>query len=273
MNSLGTNLAACVVMAAFAVSCSRPHEPGTYAQTDGIILDADVPGTQVFLDEKQLGTVPVTLSARTLASLGVPNPQLQTNAIINSDGFGETVFVGSGGPESKRFTFLVPERVRGEFVPMETPWGLRTKHGGSRVNLKKNIRVTCVRLIRNDGLSLSLESLHPVSDGKQSWNLKARLTNHGLQAMTGFRPSLKICRSAFCPRWNPRRPSELALPDQWASIGPGQSLEMEVPLDPPESNGDYGIYLIFSLFKDRTSNYLAGDGWCYSNTKLLRVRQ
>src|SRR5262249_45547875 len=158
--------------------------------------------------------------------------RLQTNAIVSSDGFGETVFVGSGGPESRRFTFLVPERVRAQYVPLETPWGIRTKTGGCLVNFKKSIRVTCLRLIGNDGLSLNLQSLQPISDGKTSWKLKATLTNHGLQAITGFRPSIKICRSAFCPQWDGRSPSELALPNQWASIAPGQSLETEVPLDP-----------------------------------------
>jgi hypothetical protein len=259
-------------MAASSLSCARHGEPGSYRETDGITLDADVPGTQVFLAEKPLGTVPVTLSAKALASLGVPNPRLDTNLVFNSDGFGETVFVCQGGTEFKRFTFLVPARVRADYVPMETPWGLRTKHDGASSYPGKSFQVNCARAIRHDGLSLTLEAPHPVSDGKEPWKLKATLMNHGLRAITGFRPSLMICRSAFCPPWNRRGPSEPTLSKEWASIGPGQSLETELSLDPPDTRGDYGIYVIFSLFKDATSNYLAGDGWCYSNTKLLSVK-
>src|SRR5215469_3048827 len=60
IQSIITYLAACA-MAALALSCSR--QQGAYAETDGITLDADVPGTKVFLNEKLLGTVPLALSA------------------------------------------------------------------------------------------------------------------------------------------------------------------------------------------------------------------
>jgi hypothetical protein len=262
----------CALLAACTLSCDRPKDQVQYKETDGITLDADVPGTEVYLADKRLGTVPVTLSAKELARLGVPNPRLDTNAFLNSDGFGETVFVAGTGKDSERFMFLVPKRERSNYVPVETPWGLRTRHCGGNFNPGKSFRVYCAKVVQGDGLSLQLEALNPVTSNKAPWKLKVTLVNHSPQALKGFRPSIKICHSQAGPRWSHKGPTEVTLADDWTTIRPSQSLQTEISIGSPETNGDYGLYVIFSLFKDATSNYLAGDGWCYSNTKLLSVR-
>jgi hypothetical protein len=262
----------CALLAACAASCRGHKEQTRYNDTDGVTLDADVPGTEVYLAEKKLGTVPVTLSAKELARLGVPNPRLDTNVILNSDGFGETVFIGGIAKDSERFMFLVPKSVRSDYVSVETPWGIRTRHSGGSFDPRKSFRVNCAKVIRRDGLSLQLEALNPISSNGAPWKLRVNLLNHSPQAIKGFRPSIKICHSQVGPRWAHRGPSEVALPDEWASIDPGKSHQTEISVDPPDAQGEYGIYLIFSLFKDTTSAYLAGGGWCYSNTRLLSVK-
>lgn len=258
-------------LTAFGTGCDR-RAPGTYRETDGITLDANVPGTKVFLADRQLGTVPVTLSAKTLASLGILNPRKDSRLLFNTDGFKETVYVTGSDNELKYFTFQVPERVRAGYVPMETPWGIRTKHSGGSFQPGIFVRVKCDPLVRNDGLSLTLDALQKVSNGKSPWKVQITLVNHGAQAVSGTRPSIKICQSIVTPRWSTPGRREVALPGEWATISLGQPMKTELSIDPPDVEGDYGIFVIFSLFKDETSNYLAGEGWCYSNTKLFQVK-
>jgi len=263
----------CGFLAACEVSCNDHKDRLQHRNTDGITLDADVPGTEVYLAEQKLGTVPVTLSATRLASLGVPNPRTDTNAILNSDGFGETVnVIGVTGTESKCFMFLVPANVRSNYISVETPWGGRTRHTGGSIEPGKSFRVNCAKVIGRDGLSLHLNTLNPISSNAEPWKLRVSLTNHGPQSIKGFRPSLKICHSQLGKRWAHRGPREVNLPAEWASLDPGKAFHTDISIDPPEAQGDCGAYLIFSLFKDETSNHLAGQGWCYSNTILLSVR-
>src|ERR1051325_5871047 len=181
VSSLGALVALC------AVSCNKPQ--------DGITLDADVPGAKVYLAEKELGTVPVTLSARKLAELGVPNPRNNPALTFNSDGFGETVFIAGAGDESFRFMFLVPATVRSDYVSAETPWGLRTRHAGGSFHPGESFRVNFATVIRRDGLTLRVEPLDPVSTNKVPWKLHLDLVNRGAQALHGFRPSIQICHS------------------------------------------------------------------------------
>jgi hypothetical protein len=254
-----------------AASCNRHQDETRYKETDGITLDADVPGTEVYLRAERLGTVPVTLSAKELARLGIPNPRTDTNTLLNSDGFGESVFIAGTGKDVDRFTYLVPERMRTNYVPMETPWGIRTRHAGGSFNPQKSFRVYCAKALGRDGLSLKLDPVESVWTNRGPWKYRVTLSNHGAQPIRGFRPSIMICRSFYSPR-STIGPGEVALPKQWASIDPGQSLQTEVTVGPTDVIGDYGIYAIFSLFKDPTNNILIGDGWRYSNTRLLSVR-
>jgi hypothetical protein len=259
------------LLVAGATSCNRHKEQTQYKETDGITLDADVPGTEVYLRAERLGTVPVTVSAKELARLGIPNPRTDTNTLLNSDGFGESVFVGGTGKDVDRFTYLVPQRVRTNYVSMETPWGIRTRHAGGSFNPQKSFRVNCAKVVGHDGLSLRLDPVDPVSTNRGPWKYRVTLSNHGAQAIRGYKPSIRICRSFFSPR-SAIGPGEVALPNEWASIDPGKSLHTEVSVGPTDARGDYGLYAIFSLFKYPTNNLLAGDGWCYSNTRLLSVK-
>jgi len=256
----------CALLAACGVSCNHK---------DGIILDADVPGTEVYLAEQKLGTVPVTLSAKKLASLGVPNPRMDTNVILDSDSFGETVRVmprTASGLNYFNFMFLVPKSVRSDYVSLETPWGLRTRHSGGMGDRGESFRINCAKVIGRDGLSLHVDTLDPISSNGAPWKVRVSLINHGPQSIKGFRPSMKICHSQVGKRWANRGPREVNLSAEWASIDPGKTFRTDISIDPPEAPIDCGAYLIFSLFKDETSNHLAGNGWCYSNTILLRAR-
>jgi len=267
-------LSICALLAVCAISCNRQKEQGQeplgHKDTDGITLDADVPDTEVYLAEKKLGTVPVTLSAKELALLCVTNPRNTTNVVFDADGQGETVLIGKGSGDFKYFMFLVPERVRSDYVPAETPWGIRTRNSGCTYEPRKSLRVICVKLISRDGLSLQLDVREQASSNSVPWKLRVTLSNHGQQVVKGFRPSIHVFRSVFSKGWNQQQPVDISLPKKWESVEAGQNLETEIPIDPPRDKLDHGVYVTFKLFKDETSNFLAGDGSCYSNTKLLK---
>jgi hypothetical protein len=266
---------ACVLLVVLAISYNQHRRPGEYAHTDGIILDADVPGTHAFLAEKDLGRVPVTLSARKLARLGIPNPRKDTNAVLFTTGNSAWVCRKGLNPET-RFMFQVPPRVRSKYLSMETPWGMRTKFGqcsfGPGGYWGGSCRVQCLKVPRDDGLSLRLEALPKGVGSFTPLKLKVTLSNHGPRTIKGFRPSIQVWRASFGSPWVSQGAGKINLPKEWASIKPHQSLETEISSTPPDDKADYGFCAIFQLFKDQTSDHLAGDGWCYSNTRLFSVR-
>lgn len=261
-----------VLASVLLVACDRERTGELTIVEDGIVLDADVPGTCVFLKEKKLGTVPVKLSAADLTQLDVPNPRLNTNIIFNTDGFGECVYVIAQGKPHVNFTFAVPQQRRKEFVELETPWGIRTKHAGGSFWPQKSYRVKFMPITRSDGLSLSVDWQTNSAESK-GWKLRATLSNHGLKTVAGVRPTLQLGRSIFSAEWKNIEAQQIELPLSWNSIAPNATLSTEMAVTPPRAKGDYAVYVIFSLLKDGSTNLLAGDGWCYSNTKMLAVNQ
>ena len=126
----------CIFLGAGLVSCgkrgAKPEWPKDFKDLGGFTIDSEVPGSEVFFGGQKLGTVPITLSSNDLVRLGIPNPRVDTNFWFTPDPKGWALSGTSkeGNPERAEFMYLVPEKVRSDYVSFETQWGSRTKPNG-----------------------------------------------------------------------------------------------------------------------------------------------
>ena len=72
------------------------------------MVDADVPGTEVYLNQQKLGVVPLRFSPAQLNALGLPQ-QPPGRGPVDFDGWGEGVFFGT---EDEQETKLMCFRTR-----------------------------------------------------------------------------------------------------------------------------------------------------------------
>ena len=82
----------------------------------------------VFFRDRDLGSVPVLLSKKECADLGLPTAP---TAGIDHDGWGEgIVFFDRAQNVDTRLMLKVPDRAASRYLTIETPWGPRTKNAG-----------------------------------------------------------------------------------------------------------------------------------------------
>ncbi|HTX22308.1 MAG TPA: hypothetical protein VMD27_10705 [Candidatus Aquilonibacter sp.] len=263
----------CVLLGAGLAACSKKSTtqkwPPYFKDLGGFTIDSEVPGSEVFFGGQKLGTVPVTLSSNDLMRLGIPNPRVDTNLYLTSDPKGVAVsgINAQGKPERIEFMYLVPEKVRSDYVSFDTQWGTRTKPWGwsadhsFRKYVSARFRSVFGELVENS-LSLKMEVID-MSATNGPWKLKAVLTNHSTQVITGFKPAIQVSQSRKIGKngWESGTPDVVELPKEWASINPGQSLETNLQFSPDGIPGDYDLSMSFFLFKDKTCNTLSGWGY------------
>ena len=211
----------------------------------------------------------ITLSSNDLVRLWfIPNPQVDTNLWFRPDPKGWALSGTSkeGKPERAEFMYIVPEKVRSDYVSFETQWGSRTQPNGfsSDQSSKKYISIRFNSVfgeLVEKSLSLKMEVID-MSATNGPWKLKAVLTNHSTQVITGFKPAIQVSQ--------PRKIGEngvfsgkqdvVELPKEWALINPGQLLETNLQISPDNEPGDHELAMGFHLFKDNTCNTLSGWG-------------
>jgi hypothetical protein len=144
---------------------------------------------------------------------------------------------------------------------------LRTKPNGfsSDQSYKKYISVRFKSVfgeLVEKSLSLKMEVID-MSATNGPWKLKAVLTNHSAQVITGFKPVIQVSQSRKISenRSQSGKQDSLELSNEWASINPGQSLETEIQISPDTIPGDYEFGMGFYLYKDKSCNALSGWGY------------
>ncbi len=243
-------------------------------KNSGITIDSEVPGTEVYLYGQKLGTVPLNLSSDQLQKLGLPDPSIDTNAVLDSDGWGEGLIIRRiREQDNVRLLLHAPHEARADYLSIETPWGTRSKGGGGSIPAPNTFRSHLMPVTNAEGLALSIEIPPFVSRNQtNAWTVTATLTNSGSVTITGYRPQLRVLYGTFQTHWQRRIHKTVSLPSEWASITPGAMLEYKVQLDNPILSEDYSVFVVYSLHTDPNSASLVGSGSVYSESQLLRVR-
>ncbi|MCG8651980.1 MAG: hypothetical protein MI861_19220, partial [Pirellulales bacterium] len=194
---------------------------------------------------------------------------------IETDGWGEWIeFAAADGSGRKKLTFLVPESVRGQYLTIETPWGVRTKRSGYRGNShgpSVNFTTGLMPLVDKDGIRLELHDLGEYRTGDKV-ELKLTLSGTGDKPVVGFRPELMALWGDQDVVWCARSCSKMALDERFTTIAPGDTHEIMMPINAPDKPGDYSLFVVYHLFTDQAGDSLE-IGAVYSESQLLRIHK
>ena len=99
------------------------------------MIDADIAGTKVLYGPHELGVVPVRLTGSELSALGLPRTGTD-RVILESDGWGEGLFLGIEDETEHKIHFLAPNPEL--YFIAQTPWGARTRTSGGAMSAERN---------------------------------------------------------------------------------------------------------------------------------------
>ena len=254
-----------VAFALVTASCTR--------DLSGIQLDSSEKGTEVFYDAIKLGKTPLRLTSKRLAELGLPDPSLDTNALVTTDGWGSGVLlVDRATRQEYRLMMLVPPSKRVSYIAIESPWGPRTLSGAYSSSDPLAPKVLHMKTPDAAGMTLSVNVPDAISlDDGTNWVLTVTLRNTSEKTLQGFRPSLLVMVGRYVNPVVPRHPQHYPLPADWATLEPGAERQFTFSFPTPPHAGDYSVLAVFHLFADETTRNLAYEGAVYSGTRLLRV--
>jgi hypothetical protein len=233
-------------------------------------IDCDVPGTEVWLDGRRLGVVPLKLTKNELVALGVPARVPGTlQSPLKLDGWKEGLFFGEEDERETKLMFRVPDAVAANYLAIETRWGRRTKVSRGQFGAE-GVRAEMSAASEADGLAVSLGPLPAVKRGDATAPVKVTITNTGGATLSGYRPQLTVHWGTFDTPWGRRTKKEVSLPADWSSFGPGQARSFSVDIPVPTVAEDYSVFVTFHLFQSPEGNVGTTGG--YSDSRLLRVR-
>jgi hypothetical protein len=248
--------------------------PGWYRQRQAArlanayrVIDAEIPGTEVYFRDKLLGKTPLILSKADCAALGMP---VTSGTRLDMDGWGEGLCFEDPTTNSyPRLMYKVPSSSAGSFLTYQTPWGSRTKMGGA-VLPSNGLRAIFMPRGQNVGVDINIDFNSQSDPAQKLLKVKLSITNGGSSAYVGFRPEVELHWGTFDVQWQHRSHKTFPLPAEWANIAPGQTLQTTVEIPLPEVAGDYSVFATFDLFENEKGDNL-GDGSGYSDSKLLHV--
>lgn len=233
-------------------------------------IDSTIPGTEVYHRATLLGTTPlrVTRAMCTENGFAIPKDELVV------DGWGEGLAFGQEDEDESRIMFLVPKAKQDNYLTIETPWGMRTKRSGSSGNHNGApvvLKTDFMQQVDADGIRLEL---HPIPTAKPSEEIELRVTlsGTGTKEIEGHRPELMALWGSFDTPWRHRSSTSMQLEESAASILPGETVEISVPMRVPNVASDYSVFVVFHLFKEDKGDDLK-IGAVYSESRYLRVRR
>lgn len=234
------------------------------------LIDAEIPGTEVYFRDKLLGKTPLILSKADCAAFGLP---VAPGTLVDSDGWGEGLsFHDPPTNSDPRLMYKVPSNHASSFLTYETPWGLRTKMSGGW-DLRNGFRSRFMSRGQNGiGVIVSIDFNTKPDPSQKSLKVNVSVTNSGSAPYRGFRPEIELLWGTFDVQWQHRSHKTFALPAGWANIAPGQTLQTTVEIPLPAAAGDYSVFATLNVFQSESGNYLVGQGSVYSDSRLLRVR-
>lgn len=264
-------LAACAALLVLA-ACGKQEGSRT------ITLDANPPGSEVFLDGTSLGPTPCVLSEARLRELGLKWPEyIQNGGALSMswelDTTGILVHLDAGGASSRKL-FFKPGGVRAaDFLTTETPWGgmgfARELGRGGVDDDHLSYRLEYMPAQNTSGLVLKLST--PAGGAKPGAMCAVTLAGReaGPTVLACFRPEVEIYCGRFDGPAKEHTVLKSALPDTWRFFKPGEENTATVAFPAPAAAGDYCVFAIVILHQEPAGDRVF-EG-LYSNGKLLRV--
>ena len=258
-------LSSCVFVL-LGCSCDKPKNfPAETTEKPACwVIDADVPGTELFMDGRKLGTVPFTLTAEFIESLGLP-PQGEH---LNWDGWGGGIRLGIQDEHEVELLFRVPDEVAASYRTIETPWGRRTGTSGSQDN--KITTQYRMAPIDRDGMILTISVPEQHQDPKQPIEIQVRAEYAGPDRLLGADPNVFILWGTYQVGWRRRNISEVALPASWSEFAPGDVKETNLQFEAPNVNDDFHVFVVFHLNEPLDPEQLMFT--VYSNAEMFSTR-
>ena len=254
------------------VSTGSSRSSGPAISDGDFMIDCNVPGTEVWLEGRRLGVVPLKMMKYQLAALDVPASAPApggSQSPLALDGWKEGLFLGEEGERESKLMFRVPDAVAAKYLAIETRWGPRTKVSSGQFGAN-GVRATMAAATGADGLAVSLGPLPAVKRGDATAPVKVTVANTGGSTLSGHRPQLTVHWGTFHTPWRRRTRKEVSLPADWSSFGPGQTRSFSVDIPVPTVAEDYSVFVTFHLFQSPEGNVGTSGG--YSESRLLRVR-
>jgi hypothetical protein len=244
-------------------------------RNDAFVLDVDVPGTRVFVNSKCLGTVPVRFTEGDLEWIAPDSrPDLSEKRRLISTR-GEGLSVGSTHHPAQRIDLEMPSTVAGQFVPYETPWGVRHKVADLSYSppmsswwwsQRAKYSVRMMRPGEVNGLVVQLSELReaPQHHVVGRTPLELTVTN------TASVPIRDVAAPKVRIHWGTLRTPTFhssteifPLSREWRHLESGQSRTIRVDIPTPSVAEDYSVFAELRDFP---------GGPVFSNSRLLRVR-
>lgn len=222
------------------------------APKGGVVIGADVPGTKVFYRDRLLGTVPVSLSAADLKSLGLPACDGK-DVILESDGWAEGLFLGREDKEEHKIHFLAPDP--SPYLVAQTPWGPRSKIGGRT----GGGNLTEINLFRRDSAPVAV-ALEPAERTPEGLTIRVTARAGVAQSIKGHRPELLFQWGGMDTPWRKRRSHTVKLPPEWASFSSRETETIVVTLPLKESAEGVSLFCVLDIFKEPEGDTLAVGG-------------
>jgi hypothetical protein len=270
--SINAIIAAVILVALIIVGWKTP---GWYRQWQAArlanayrVIDAEIPGTEVYIHDKLLGKTPLILSKADCAAVGLPTSPATR---VGFDGWAEGLpFEDPTTNSYPRLMYKVPSSHASLFMTCETPWGLRTKLNGA-MGLSNGSSTYFMPRGAN-GVIVSINFNSQPDPSQKVLKLNMSVINQGNSAYSSSQPSLQMLWGTFDVQWDHRSGKKFPLPADWKSLAPGQTLQTTVEIPLPDAPGDYSVFAILNFFQNE-GNGPVGLGSVYSDSKLLRMPQ
>lgn len=246
------------------VACERASTSGSGSvrvPEGGVVIDADVAGTKVFYGEKELGIVPVRLTAKKLEAMGLPRSDAD-HVILGNDGWGEGLFLGVEDKMEHKIHFLAPDPK--VYFLAQTPWGARTRTSGGSRSMDQNYFKVELDTRASETVDVTIEPLGWTAEGFFSVRVTAK--NKAYQPFTGYQPELLFHWGSMVTPWRTRSRHEVKLPKEWSSFTPNESRSTVISLPLADLRAGVSLFCVMHLFEDAEGEHLVGKGAVYGDS-------
>jgi hypothetical protein len=240
------------------------------AQGAVAVVDAVVPGTQVFWRDRLLGTCPVQLGVADVEAMGLSPQRLRSKEAVSYDGYCQFLVVADEFEQKAHLMYRVPDDLRDRYLTIETPWGWRSKHAcgqvgddGVRADMALAIRSRCRMALR-----VTCEPASCLPGETVAVSFEA--TNHGDFLIVGENPRLSILCHPIVVGTRGLPLNRVELPATWSRFKAGEVRHHVVTLVAPTEPGHYSVFGIFALNETEESEAIVNAA-VYSDSRMLTV--
>ncbi len=216
----------------------------------GLILDADVSGTEVYYGNRKLGTVPVSLTVEQLTDLQLPSTD-QARIVVERDGWGESWFMGIEDLEEYKLHFLAPDPE--SYHVTQTPWGARSQIDGGSAHPRRNYFRAELYPRSRSPIQLAITVL---DRSPTSTRIRLQATPTGTRRVEGHRPELRLIWGDMSTPWRKRKQHWETLPPNWHQIGPNTQAEITLEIPLSEEEGAVSLFPMLYLYTSKNSAIL-----------------